>query len=331
MNQDEKVLGDDNDSNDWYEQMANQAFSENDDGWDLKQEINVPQNTDDFENEALYFDRMQETNAALSEELFKHENDFIWQSTLRSIYRPQFSGPCASAASAICSPLNTKDQCLLTEISLNGPVYNDSALLLLQQWLFSFLPKSSKVYHLLTSFLNRTNYWLPSPALMQHYLFADNIIDPSFVAIIRWKVTSTEPFVEAMIFHSLSLSHLDNRKVVHSLLQELLGIIIEKYYRSHLHTERRYFLQFSGIDSEFFEQIIAPATSYKRHSKGISMKYKIEQDWTEFCDVYVLSTFPSPAVWELTEEEKTMMIGSNLELSPIRYVRRRFQLFDFIS
>jgi hypothetical protein len=249
---------DSDDNDDWYEQMANQSFRENIEET-LPNKLNDEscKETDAETNELEYFNKVNEVNSILSDEFTLKENDLIWQSMIRQLHSKEeqkklqmplsssvnftFSRNHVSASSNLLGKIQSSNS-ILTEIPLgfssetsSTSSNSDTILLLLQQWLFSHLPLSSNVYHLVTSFLENDNYWASSPYLStrtQQCLLVDNIVHPSFIAFLRWNC-SFYPMT-CHLFTSLSLYHQDNKTLLTKLFKELLKVVKNKYDIHHI-------------------------------------------------------------------------------------------------
>jgi hypothetical protein len=244
-------IGEDSDDNDeWYEQMANQTFREDIETSFPSQMSDEVCNADAETNEMDYYNKINEVNSILSDEFTVKENDLIWQSMIRQLHskeeQKKLKAPSSqSSMNATFSGnppfLSGKIQSsnsLLTEIPLlscseessSASSNSDTILLLLQQWLFSHLPFSSNVYHLITSFLQKDNYWANSPYLStrtQQCLLVDNILHPSFMVFLRWNTTFYP--LTCHLFTSLSLYHQDHKTLLMKLFQEVVKVIKNKY------------------------------------------------------------------------------------------------------
>jgi hypothetical protein len=244
-------IGEDSDDNDeWYEQMANQTFREDIETSFPSQMSDEVCNTDTETNEMEYYNKINEVNSILSDEFTVKENDLIWQSMIRQLHSKEeqkklktpssqpsmnstFSGnpPFLSRKIQSCNSLLTDIPLLsCSEECSSASSNSDTVLLLLQQWLFSHLPFSSNVYHLVTSFLQKDNYWANSPYLLtrtQQCLLVDNILHPSFIVFLRWNTTFYP--MTCHLFTSLSLYHQDHKTLLMKLFQEVVKVIKNKY------------------------------------------------------------------------------------------------------
>jgi hypothetical protein len=277
--------------------------------------------------EEEYFNRMHENNAQLSDEFFKNESDVVWQSLMRQLHSNNVD------LNKKANPNPRAKPSLLTEIpiSLEDIEKSQSSLFLLKQWLFSHLPASSVMYHIVDSFHTKGNYWLSSggSVKVQHSIFIDSLLHPSFIANLRIFHISgaSEPIVEIKLFYSLPLYHQDNKKLCFQLTNHLLSHIALKLSHvspSYSHSSSSYPLKLAAFSREFYEQILAPFFTKNESqmedvripptSSGL-MRFSFRRDWDEDSFLYVSENSPDSAAFRLTDQEEHLL--KELQLNPV--------------
>lgn len=308
----------------FWEQMANQPFQDDED-------LNVKKNKasdkkkgsedDDEEDDDAYFNRVQQANQEISDHLFKGDNDIVWSSLLRKHHQLQ-----EQQEPAIQRNYNRGITQPLIEISLAHTELEQhssssfSSLFLLQEWLFSFLPSSSKMYNHLNSFINRSNYWLNHPlgeekfpltSIMRQSFFVDSLRHPSFILFLRWNMegekernptpVSNPSVLEAMAFTPLvmpSYAHRDNLKMIHRLVNEFFLLLEKRVFQRPLRANERHSLTFIGTNKTLYEEGFLNSSSLA--------SFATEQQWVEPCNLYSFQN-SSMTIFQLTDSEEEFL------------------------
>ena len=160
-----------------------------------------------FRSDDEYYDHVNSYNTNLSTSILP-ENDLIWQEMIRSNV-------------AFCK---TKDTWFKTELTSETDE-NTSEVLLVEQWLFSNLPQSCRLYNLLIN-RNLHRYYFTSS-----YLYVDNVQHPSLAIIISHQ--HYDPFVYTSIFISPSVC--SNNKEIYETGRIASNTIIDEYRKFSVH------------------------------------------------------------------------------------------------
>lgn len=153
----------DNGSSDdeWYARMEAEAAKHDDNIHTLADSVAHDEVAQpDALSDDAYFTMIEDHGSSVVDGSFRSENDVIWQSMLRSVAR---------------SEVGTVKYAGLVELHRQ----DYSSIILCQQWLFGFLPRSSKQYMELDLFNTYPDE--------NHMLFSDNVVHPSMVVSIWTK------------------------------------------------------------------------------------------------------------------------------------------------
>lgn len=228
----------DNESSDeeWYARMEAEG-AKNDDN------IHAVSITNSQENEPAaaelsddaYFTMIETHGSTLVDGSFRSESDIVWQSMLRS---------------AVRGKVNETKIDELRELNQN----DFSSVSMCQQWLFGFLPKSSKQFMDLDLFMNYLDD--------NHKLYTDDAAHPSIVVSIWTKYGGNR--IEVSLFSPFSVQEL--RSVVPLLFNTLDKV------RQISGLED---VMFCGLDVMLYESSIA------------INKNNLEEQWVENCGMLI--------------------------------------------
>ena len=156
-----------------------------------------------FRNDDEYYNHVNDHNTNLSASILP-ENDLIWQEMIRS--NVAFS--------------KTNDTWLKIELTTSDMNRHTTEILLVEQWLFSHLPQSCRLYNLLVN-RDMHRYFFTSS-----HLYVDNVQHPSLVILIYQQI-SNPFFVNTSMFVSPGVCN--NNKETYETVRVASNTIIDEY------------------------------------------------------------------------------------------------------
>ncbi len=252
-----EILGDEDDD-DWYNQMEQHGMSYGDHRDGYGDEEYHYEDTDSAAdekhiNEDQYFSKVGEENTTISDHSFKGEHDMVWQHLARQFLSDSLDNVGKHA----------------TKLAALNPDHDSCSIMILQQWLFSFIPQSLKIYNSLSIHCNCFHN-------DNKQVYVDNKLHTSFVALCSYSAYSNK----------LTITAFSPYKLFDVAVKFLLEIVAEQRSR---HKECH--IQFSGIDIEFYEKVICKLP-------------KFYVNWVEYCGMYSLEShlsrmppLPSSYIW----------------------------------
>jgi len=237
----------------WYNQMEQSARNQSIDcfdelgdslNWQTRLQISLEHesvaSTDQVEEDRYFSDLAYHSkHQALS--IIASEDDSIWQHVIRDLMQ---------------------DSAMNMDALLEVKIEDSSTLLSLQDWLFSFLPKSSKLYVLLSNIINDSCQY-------KYRIMTNHLSDPSVLVIFYHSKVDA---VELSVFSPSFIDEQLFSTICHAL----------QCYRNGAHLIRDIYL--SAIDSSLFEKHVADCKDWAIQ-------------WTEQCGMFVLNEVAKSA-WE---------------------------------
>jgi hypothetical protein len=245
----------------WYNQMELSARNQSIDSFDELGEWQtrlqqlqlsaerVSGGTTDHDEDDRYFSDLVQHSKYYAHSIIASEDDSIWQHVIRDMVQ-------SAAMTHVNKGMDNIDAALL-EVKIE----ESSTLLYLQNWLFGFLPVSSKIYSLLSNIINDCCQY-------KHHIMTDHYSDPSILLVFHYSKVDT---VELSIF---SPSFIDEHlfSTICNTLQCGRNGISD--------------ICLSAIDSSLFEKYVVGR-------KGWAVL------WTEQCGMFVHSEVATSACEEL--------------------------------
>lgn len=246
----------------WYNQMELSAMNQSidciDELGDLQTRLQLQLSADrvsdattDHEDDR-YFSDLAYHSKYHAHSIIASEDDSIWQHIIRDMVQQSV---------AITHINKRMDNVNIDAALLEVKNEDSSTLLCLQNWLFSFLPVSSKVYSLLSNIINDCCQY-------KHHILTDHYSDPSVLLVFHY---SKVDVVELSIFSS---SFIDDH-----LFSTICNTL--QCGRNGIND-----ICFSAIDSSLFEKHVVD-------HKGWAVL------WTEQCGMFVHSEAAVSACEEL--------------------------------
>ena len=225
----EQKKGESSDSNDEYFKMLEDSVNAQDsDQEDIVVKKQVYDQNQEYTNDEDYYNHTNDVNCSLSMQL-KEDSDILWQSLLRSAHH-----------STDDSKKYTNNYKIISHI---GYKTNASAVLLIQQWLFSYLPYSSAIYGI--------SKCLSSPC---YDLFVDNYLHPSLAITTHHSInTSNASIIITVSIYSTPLI-LRKRDELLSIMRCILQYILRKDGPLTSHT-LPIIIEYEAIDENLIECI----------------------------------------------------------------------------
>ena len=218
--------GESSDSDDEYFKMLEDSVNAQDsDQEDIVIKKQVYNQNQEYTNDEDYYNHTNDVNCSLSMQL-KEDSDLLWQSLLRSASKPDDSKQYINN-NKITSHIDNKT--------------NASAILLIQQWLFSCLPNSSTIYGI--------SKCLSSPC---YDLFVDNYLHPSLAITTHHTInTSDASIVITVSIYSISLIS-RRRDELLPIMRYILQFVLRKIGLLTSHTQP-IIIQYEAIDENLIE------------------------------------------------------------------------------
>jgi hypothetical protein len=227
----------DEENDDWYEQMADYAAHAYDDEPMDSMYHMTSALKEQGVDEMSYFQQIQDVNTSLSEQSFKTEDNYIWQNFARELAKDKSTN------------VNSKKG--WQEVNLD----EYSTVMILQQWLFSHLPYSFKLYNTLST---GSDFYRK-----QFRFFVDDKLHPSSICMMRYFAADKE--IECCIFNPYK----DNRPEALRSLSQLLAMLFQLYPGSNV--------ELAATNTEYFE-IYFPTFP------------RCTVNWVEYCHTYTLQS-----------------------------------------
>lgn len=240
---------DDDDEEAWYDRMEQAALSQ------PLANLSISSDTVSFahfrrnlsevtekEAEMAYFDLVQESNIAISDHSFLEESDTVWQQMMRQIVH---------ASNDRSYTTSTGVHNLLKQLTIG----RDLELVLVQQWVFSSLPRSIK---LLAAVSDVSALSKPLQSI-----YVDDSMHPSFIGISKFKPESN------IIYVTIFSPYQGGYELFVRMCTELLRRELTKYPSCR-------YIEMCGIEELLNELVVERVKGlYKDYEEGISM-YSLE-------------------------------------------------------
>lgn len=241
------LVDDEEDDDDWYNQMEQhgQSYGDYNNGYQNHSSSSHLMHhyaDEKYGDEEQYYSRVGEQNTSISDNSFKGEHDMVWQHLAR-----QFLNDSLDTVSKHASKL-----------SIINPDHDSCSIMILQQWLFSFIPQSLKLFNTLNihqrCFHNENKR-----------VYVDNKLHTSFLAFSSYSTYS----------NTVTITAISPYKIYDAAGKFLMEIFSLERQR---HKDCKF--QFSGIDIEL-------------HEKVVSKLPKVHVQWVEYCGMFVLDSKPT--------------------------------------
>lgn len=228
----------------WYARMEAEAAKQDDNIHTLADpSANDKVGQADHMSDDEYFTMIENHGSSVVDGSFRSEGDVVWQSMLRSVARGE--------AGAI------KYTAGLVELHRQ----NYSSITLCQQWLFGFLPRSSKQYMEIDLFNTYPDE--------NHMLFTDDVVHPSMVVSIWTKYPARR--IEVSLFSPFTAQELTGT------FPALFDILDKIHDMSGLND-----VIYCGTDQLLYESCIAHALP------------KCMEQWVENCGMFICERSSTP-------------------------------------
>lgn len=217
------------DEDEWYARMENAAFNTGVDGY-LETDVLQP-NDSNVEDDTDYFEKLDKVaKSGNHESAFVDESSTVWQSMLRKV----------------AGDRSTSNEFLQVTFT------DELQLSLCRQWLFSHIPSSFTLYHMISS-------WYLS-IFPDRSVYVDHYIHPSVIFTCLYKQNTC--YLHCTIFSSAPLSGGALPSVVNWLYNKA---------RNNSHCKSLYI---AHTENELFETYFASDKRFK-------------MEWVEICKTYV--------------------------------------------
>lgn len=266
---DDKSIEDNNsiDEDEWYNKMEQASFLMDDDVYKDK-ELNLNENNIlNIHNtlEEDYFNNLVQYNVNNDSSIIMSEQHPIWNNILTSI------------ATSSTTTYNTNG-ISLPMISISNTDY--SSLVLIKNWLFNYLPRTSKLY------VQVSNMLLDTKNDLNQYLYIDDLLHISLTII--FKIKREDNIIEVCFFTPYIAANEHILLTIDSMIQ----LFTINYHHYHI--------VLSSIETNFYESNIMKCTHW-------------DISWIEYCGLFVLEEHNNP---NLTSSE----IGTLLNILPSNYI-----------